>query len=141
MTLRKPIVLNSTGQVSELPSSDSLDMNDELIENIKGATFKQEINNGNSGSNTTINWFQGNRHSLTLTANSIVNFTHPSSGVGNFLLKLIQDGTGSRTANFPSVLWPGGTPATLSTAPGAVDLLSVYFDGTNYYGQMGLNFS
>jgi hypothetical protein len=57
------------------------------------------------------------------------------------MLKLIQDVTGDRTVVWPaSVLWPGGTGPTLSGAS-ATDLISFYFDGTNYYAQAALAFS
>ena len=55
---------------------------------------------------------------------------------------MVQDGTGSRTATWPaSVKWPSGTAPTLTTTASSVDIVSFYYDGTNYYGQAGLNFS
>ena len=59
-----------------------------------------------------------------------------------FLLKIIQDGSGSRTITWPAtVKWPNGTGPTLSTAAGAVDIVTLYYDGTNYYSVASLTFS
>jgi len=46
----------------------------------------------------------------------------PASGVRVHAVMLVQDPVGGRTVTWPStVVWDGGTPPTLSTAPGAVD--------------------
>jgi len=91
---------------------------------------------------TTIDWGVGNKFNFTFGAfNETFTFTAPTKP-GNFLLKMIQDGVGSRTATWPAtVKWPGGTAPTLTTAASSIDIVSFYFDGTNYYGQAGLAFS
>lgn len=91
---------------------------------------------------TTIDWGNGNKFNFTFGAfNETFTFTAPAKP-GNFILKLIQDGTGSRTATWPAtVKWPSGTAPTLSTAASSVDICSFYFDGTNYYGVASLDFS
>lgn len=50
------------------------------------------------------------------------------------IIRITQDGTGSRTLSFNAVWkFPGGTAPTLSTAAGSVDLLAWYSpDGTNF---------
>lgn len=69
-------------------------------------------------------------HVLTLTANCTLTF--PSPGVGkSFTLKLVQDGTGSRTVTWPSSSlrrFVGGVAPTLSTAAGAIDVFAVVCD-------------
>jgi len=91
---------------------------------------------------TTIDWGAGNFASLTFGAsNETLTFTAPTKA-SDLVLKLVQDGTGSRTVTWPaSVKWPGGTAPTLSTAGGAVDVIRFFHDGTNYYGTYDLNFS
>lgn len=74
-------------------------------------------------------------HDVTLTANCTLTF--PAAGAGkSFSLRLVQDGTGSRTVTWPAaVKWDGGTAPTLSTAAAAVDALAfVCFDGTRWEG-------
>lgn len=50
------------------------------------------------------------------------------------IIRITQDGTGSRTLSYNAVWkFPGGTAPTLSTAAGSVDLLAWYSpDGTNF---------
>ena len=91
---------------------------------------------------TTIDWKLGNKFNFTFgEANEVFTFTAPSNPC-NILLKLVQDGTGSRTVTFPAtVLWSGGTAPTLTTTASAIDIISFYWDGTNYFGADSLNFS
>ena len=57
-------------------------------------------------------------------------------------LALTQDATGARTVTFPGTLTPGGIALTLSSAPGATDLVSLFFDGSVWWAQIaGLAFS
>lgn len=55
----------------------------------------------------------------------------------------IQQGSASRTiTTWPTgTRWAGGTVPTLSTTSGAIDIVSLYFDGTNFYGTFGAAFS
>lgn len=106
--------------------------------------FPAEFDNGNETGTFALDWNNGQKQRATLTGNiTTLNITAPSvGGAGNFMLKLIQDGTGGRTVTWPaSVRWSGGTAPTLSTGAGAIDLIGFYWDGTNYYGFFGLNFS
>jgi len=104
--------------------------------------FNEEYDNGNSSSSATIDWSSYQKQKITLTAATVtLTFTAPV-GVGNFLLKVVQDGTGSRTVTWPAaVLWPGGSAPTLSTAASSVDIVSFYYDGSNYYGVASLAFA
>jgi hypothetical protein len=38
-------------------------------------------------------------------------------------------------------MWPGGTAPTLSTGNNAVDIVSMYYDGTNYHAVASLAFA
>ena len=103
--------------------------------------FTQQTATGDG--TTTIDWGLGNKFEFTFGAqNETFIFTAPSKP-GNFLLKMIQDGVGSRTATWPaSVKWPGGSAPTLTTtATTGVDIISFYYDGTNYYGVASRDFS
>jgi hypothetical protein len=42
-----------------------------------------------------------------------------------------------QTAN---IYWANSIPPTLSTAVGKIDLLTLQYDGTNYYGAWAVNF-
>lgn len=101
-----------------------------------------ETDNGSSGASKTINWGNSNKQKLTLTAAPCtLTFTAPSSPC-SLILKLAQDATGSRTVTWPAtVKWSGGTAPTLTTTASKIDLVSLYYDGTNYYGNYSLNFT
>lgn len=113
----------------------------QLTELVTG-TFSAEFDNGSSGAAATIDWNSGQKQRITLTAAPVtLSFTNPP-GPANILIRLVQDGAGSRTVTWPaSVKWPGGTAPTLTTTGGAIDIISFYFDGTDFYGVDSLDFS
>jgi len=96
-----------------------------------------EYNAGNSGSSLTINFAQGSAQSITMTANSTFTFSNGVKG-GSYLLRLISGGTFGVT--WPTMYWPGGNPPTLSTTSGYVDLVNLYYDGTNWYGSYAVGY-
>jgi hypothetical protein len=73
--------------------------------------------------------------SLTLTGNhTLANPSNMTAG-GTYILIVTQDGSGSHTLAYSSdYKWPLGTAPVLSTAPGAVDILTFVSDGTHMYG-------
>lgn len=107
---------------------------------IKTSTLNGVIDDGNSGTSKTIDWTQGAAHKLTLTGNVTLTFTAPS-GPCWLQLRLTQDGTGSRTVTWPSMKWAGGGAPTLTTtATTGTDIVSIWYDGSAYYGAALLNF-
>lgn len=61
---------------------------------------------------------------------------------GSYILRITQDGTGSRTLAYNSVYkWAGGSAPVLSTTAGAIDILTFVTDGTNMYGVPQLAFA
>lgn len=79
---------------------------------------------------------------VTLAGNrTLSNPTNMKAGA-TYILRVIQDGTGTRTLSFDTAyLFPGGTAPTMSTGSGDVDILTFYCDGTNMYGVANLDFS
>lgn len=109
-------------------------MSNESKDGVDRVSFAGEHDNGTASSNTDIDWSNGNNQKITLGAS--ITLTFSNMGVGHKQLKVIQDSTGSRTLTLPSGLWPGGTSGTFSTAADAVDILSIYYDGSSYYYQL-----
>lgn len=102
-----------------------------------GAPAESETNDGSKNANFTIDWSSSKKHKVTLAAAGLtVTFTAPSGAASGLIFKIIQDATGSRTiTTWPAtVKWAGGAAPTLSTAANAVDIVSFYWDGTNYWG-------
>lgn len=88
--------------------------------------YAKTMVSANSGATYTIDLENGNFYEVTLTANCTFTFSNPpaSGKAGEFSLILKQDGTGSWTTTWPASLkWNGGTPPTLSTGAGQIDIL------------------
>ena len=96
----------------------------------------------------TITWtFTGpqlySNATVTLGGNRTLAFSGTANGARGSL-KVVQDGTGSRTLTLPAgskVSGGGGGACTLSTAANAIDLLTFYYDGTNYFWTCTTNFN
>ena len=95
----------------------------------------------NSSAAQTIALASGTVLSYTLTGNCT--FTMPATTNGtSFIVRLIQDGTGSRTATFTGVKWPGGTvPTITTTATTGVDILSFVCIASVWYGTFAQAFA
>ena len=119
------------------------------------ATFGTSGEIGDGNDSTDVDFRLGNKFQITLTDNisgssEYINMIFPAIS-GNFLLTVIQDGTGSRTVaaagwrayavdetlcdnltgtNGPdgAVRWSGGTAPTLTTAANKTDIISIYWD-------------
>lgn len=93
----------------------------------------------------TITWTRSSGLNAKVTLGG--NRTLAISGIvsGDYgTLQVNQDGTGSRTLALPSgslVVGGGGGAITLSTAANSKDILTFYYDGTNYFWSYGLNFN
>lgn len=95
---------------------------------------------GNSGAALTLDFALGEAQSLTLTAACTLTLSNAVSG-RVYVIKALQDGTGSRAITWPAaVKWPGGTVPTSSGA-NKTDIYTLYYDGTNFYGSSALNYS
>jgi hypothetical protein len=79
---------------------------------------------------------------VTLTDNRTLN--NPSNMVdgGTYVLRVIQDATGSRTLAYGTAYkWVGGVAPVLSTTASSIDLISFISDGTSMYGVISKGFS
>jgi len=92
----------------------------------------------------TISWNPSNglNASVTLAGNRSLSFsTPPASGAyGTLVVK--QDGTGGRTLTLPSVTnkilgSSSTTTIALSTTANAIDIVNFYYDGSNYFWNVG----
>ncbi|WP_299074721.1 hypothetical protein [uncultured Paraglaciecola sp.] len=92
----------------------------------------------------TINWnLEDNQvTSVTLGGNRTMAAPTNLKDGATYILRVIQDATGSRTITWNSVFkWPSGTAPTLSTGANDIDLITFVSDGTNLYGTAQLDFS
>jgi fibronectin-binding autotransporter adhesin len=98
------------------------------------------VANGNTGAATlTPNAALGAVQSYTVTGNITFSaFGTPLAGQSLTLI-LTQDGTGSRLLT--STMKFAGGSKTLSTAANAVDIITVYYDGTTYWASLSKGFA
>ena len=97
----------------------------------------------------SIDWGAGNKYHLLLETSSTVTFATNPTRPCNLLLKIAQGDGGSNTITWAvtsgTIYWAGGgvlntDEPTLTTTDDKTDILSFYFDGTNYFGVASLNF-
>ena len=95
----------------------------------------------NSSTAVTLALASGTVLSYTLTGNCT--FTMPTATNGtSFIVRLIQDATGGRTATFTGVKWPGGTvPTITTTASTGVDIISFVCIASIWYGNAAQAFA
>lgn len=81
----------------------------------------------------------GNVQTVTLTGNVTFSaFSNPEAGQSLTLI-VKQDATGSRTLT--STMKFAGAEKTLSTAANSIDIISVFYDGTDYYASLSKGFA
>ncbi len=87
-----------------------------------------------SGTTQTVDWNNGNGQVFDAqgsSGNVTFTFSNPVSGA-SYVLKLIQ-GSSARTYTWPgNTKWPGAVAPTVTTTDNAEDLITCYYDGTNY---------
>ncbi len=101
--------------------------------------YRETINSLTSSSTITVDCASGPIHTVTLTSNTEFNITNLGTGQSVTLI-VTQDGGGTNTASWgtsgsTAVKFAGGTP-TLSTAGAAIDVVTIFNDGTNYLGNI-----
>jgi hypothetical protein len=123
--------LSVSGGTSGTAGKANAAMETRSFSNTGAIGYAQEFNAGNSGTAITIDFAtNGPRQRTTLTGNATVTLSG-FSVVGNYRVKGIQDGTGSRTITFTGVpiTWAGAdTPTALGA--NAVAFYDFYWDGS-----------
>ena len=119
----------TTGAFTSISSSTSTTIKD-LRETIATVTYASTI---------TPDVANGTVQKVTLTGNVTFSaFANPVTGQ-SLTLFVIQDGTGSRTLT--STMKFSGASKTLSTAANSIDIMTVFYDGTNYYASLAKGFA
>ena len=90
--------------------------------------------------NTTIDLSTGNMFTINLGITPS-NFDVSNAGVGTYLIKFVQDATGSRDVIFPAAWkWSGGIAPNLTNTAGKLDIVTLIYDGSTYYATIVSNF-
>ncbi len=114
-----------------------------LIDTIKATRYSSlaQPTSIAAASPTNINLSLGNIFTIAMgTTISSLTFTNPA--IGTYLIKFVQDATGNReVTTWPANLkWAGGTQPTFTNAASKIDIVTLIYDGTNYYGAIVQNF-
>lgn len=105
----------------------------------RGQYYSVMYSNGSVSASPVIDWKNGNVQEVAATGNLLFSLTNGRPG-GRYILKIIQDESGSRTYSWPdSVAWSGGTKPTGSTG-GKIDIITMVYDGSSFYSASVLNF-
>lgn len=93
----------------------------------------QTITAGTDGATITFDLSLGNIHTVTLGGNRTLALSNGSTGQ-SFVIRLLQDGTGSRTVTwFTTIKWAGGTAPTLTTTASKADAFGFITTGSGTY--------
>jgi hypothetical protein len=103
--------------------------------------YTSEFDAGTTSSTQNINWQNGNNQYYTLTSGTVtLTFTAPL-GVSTTHLRLIQAISGGCAITWPAIVkWVSGVSYIQSVVSGANDIVTSYYNGTNYYSDFGQNF-
>lgn len=112
----------------------SLIMLPKVLPQMSSITFAAEVNYGNLGTGSQIDFTLLQKVRAILNSNTTMSFLFPP-GVGNYQVILVQDATGGRT-----VIWPADAkyvgslqPPAVNTTANSETLVSIYYNGTNTY--------
>jgi hypothetical protein len=89
---------------------------------------------------TNLDLSTGNVFTINLGLNvATLNLTNPV--LGTYLIKFVQDATGTRDVTFPSSWkWAGGAAPNLTNTAGKLDIVTLIYDGVTYYATIVQNF-
>ncbi len=89
---------------------------------------------------TNLDLSTGNVFTINLGLNvTTLNLTNPA--LGTYLIKFVQDATGTRDVTFPSSWkWAGGAAPNLTNTAGKLDIVTLIYDGVTYYATIVQNF-
>jgi len=108
----------------------------------KNANYESVYDNGNSGSAATITWTNGNKQKITTTDDCTLVFVAPYSPCSLQLIITHENSASSYAYTFPGTVKFPTDYEFIATAAiaNAVDVLSLLYDGTNYYAIGNNNF-
>lgn len=125
-----------SGDGNQIPTDGIVDYAVTTVKLSKNIGFTQQSTLTPAGTTQAVNFNNGTIVPLNLGSASgdvTLSFSNPSTG--STYVFLITQGATPRAITWPAaVKWANGEPAQLSTANGSVDKISLYYNGTSYYG-------
>lgn len=112
--------------------------------NISAPSFSSTYQNfGSAGGAINWNLQSGSTAGIRLTSNGTLSITNVTAGMYG-LIRVTQDGTGGRTLTLPAgsrVINGGSGAVSLTQTANSVDVLTFFYDGTNYWWTIGNNYN
>ena len=149
-TLSSPVIstIVNTGTLTLPTSTDTLvgratsdTLTNKTLTNPTVTNYTETLYTANTSTAITVDLANGTVQKLTLTGSATI--TMPTASAGkSFVIILAQDGTGSRTVTWSTVVWPSGTAPTITSTASKKDIYSFFADGTSWYGTtIGQNYT
>lgn len=91
---------------------------------------------------TNVNWatIQNTVGLYTKTLSANVTLVFSGAIAGQSINFRITQGASAYTVTWPTIKWAGGTAPVITTTSGKADIVSIFFDGIDYYGTFIQNF-
>jgi len=123
------VTLPTTGTLATLAGTETF--TNKTLTNPTVTNYVETLYSANTSTAITVALTNGTVQNLTLTATATI--TMPTAVAGkSFIIILTQNG--GFTVTWSTVVWPGGTPPTLTSTAAKRDIFSFFSDGTNWYG-------
>ena len=114
-------------------TTDTQTLTNKTLTNPTITNYTETLYSANTGTAITVDLANGTVQKLTLTGNATI--TMPTATAGkSFVMILAQDGTGSRTVTWSTVVWPSATAPTVTSTASKRDIFSFFSDGTSWFG-------
>jgi len=120
----------------------NLTAGDNNITGLGSVGFTQELDNSSKTTHFSVDFSTDQKQKVTLTENEMtLTLDTTSVGVGNYLLKIVNGGLATLTwaSESGNIYFPSGTDPELTSS--GTDIVGLYFDGTNWWGAVSLDFS
>ena len=119
----------------------TLDGQANTVQDVKLENYKETVYTGGTTTGTiTPDVANGNVQVITLSGNITWNAFGSAEAGQSMTMVIKQPSSGGPYTLTSSMIFSGGTK-TLSTTASAVDVMTVFYDGTTYYASLGTNFS
>lgn len=100
-----------------------------------------EYDAGNSGTAISLDGNNGQNQKVNLTGNVAITLTNPRAGETR-KLRIVTHASNTYTVTFSTtVKWPGGTAYTASGSGTKTDFVTLYYDGSAWWGQFAKAFA
>jgi len=123
------------------PMNNPVNVNDQVLSNAGLKGYSETVYTGLSTSGTlTPAVSDGNVQTVTLSGNITINALSSPANGDSVTIIITQPGSGGPYTLSSTMKFAGGNK-TLSTAANAIDVLSIFYDGTNHLASLSTNFS